>query len=253
MLVASQNDDAYDRQLGPIHLIKYVYLADMAYATYNDGETYTGVKWTFHHFGPWSLQVCNEVEPALKSLGAQRQTFRSTFSDDDCVRWSLAWDKEQFSDLMKMLPLEIKQIVPKVVKQFKSNTQYLLNHVYETKPMLHAAPGEELDFNFAKKEVRQPSEDYIPCLDRLSKKKRAKLKKDMSALKIRFQNSLKEEALQRDVFEKPDDVFDAGLEWLDSLAGEQFPTEGATVRFSDDVWKSTAGGCLSFLNTLSKT
>ena len=40
LLVAAQSDDYLDRQLGPIHLIKYVYLADMDYAKYHEGQTY---------------------------------------------------------------------------------------------------------------------------------------------------------------------------------------------------------------------
>jgi hypothetical protein len=32
LLVAGQEDEYLDRQLGPIHLIKYVYLADLVYA-----------------------------------------------------------------------------------------------------------------------------------------------------------------------------------------------------------------------------
>ena len=45
LLLAGQEDDYFDRQLGPIHLIKYVYLADFAFARRNRGETYTGVDW----------------------------------------------------------------------------------------------------------------------------------------------------------------------------------------------------------------
>ena len=37
-----------------------------------------------------------------------------------------------------------------------------------------------------------------------------------------------------------DAVFKQGVEWLDSLAGEPFPGEGAVVQFADDVWKSEA-------------
>ncbi len=42
LLVAGREDDPFDRELGPIHLIKYVYLADLAYAERHGGETYTG-------------------------------------------------------------------------------------------------------------------------------------------------------------------------------------------------------------------
>ena len=38
VLIAGQEDEYLDRQLGPIHLIKYVYLADLAYAEREKGE-----------------------------------------------------------------------------------------------------------------------------------------------------------------------------------------------------------------------
>ena len=41
ILIAGQEDEYLDRQLGPIHLIKYVYLADLAYAERNCGKTFT--------------------------------------------------------------------------------------------------------------------------------------------------------------------------------------------------------------------
>lgn len=41
---AAQEDDWRDRELGPIHLLKYVYLADCAYAERHEGQTFTGVE-----------------------------------------------------------------------------------------------------------------------------------------------------------------------------------------------------------------
>ena len=41
LLIAAQGDDYHERELSPLHLIKYVYLADMEYARYNEGETFT--------------------------------------------------------------------------------------------------------------------------------------------------------------------------------------------------------------------
>ncbi len=42
LLVAGEQDEFLDRQLGPIHLIKYVYLADLFHAKRNNGVTFTG-------------------------------------------------------------------------------------------------------------------------------------------------------------------------------------------------------------------
>ena len=42
-LAVAANEDFCNRDLGPIHLVKYVYLADLAYAERNKGETFTGI------------------------------------------------------------------------------------------------------------------------------------------------------------------------------------------------------------------
>jgi hypothetical protein len=43
LAVAAQADHPRDRELGPIHLLKYLYLADLAHAETHGGESYSGV------------------------------------------------------------------------------------------------------------------------------------------------------------------------------------------------------------------
>jgi len=80
ILIAGQEDDYLDRQLGPIHLIKYVYLADLAQAERNCGETFTGIAWQFYKFGPWSQAVNERIEPALAAIGANKNHFPVTLT-----------------------------------------------------------------------------------------------------------------------------------------------------------------------------
>ena len=68
ILIAGQEDEYLDRRLGPIHLIKYVYLADLAYAERNCGETFTEIAWQFYKFGPWSQAVNERIKPALAAI-----------------------------------------------------------------------------------------------------------------------------------------------------------------------------------------
>ena len=75
ILIAGQEDEYFDRQLGPIHLIKYVYLADLAYAECNCGETFTGIAWQFYKFGPWSQAANERIDPALAAIGANKKTY----------------------------------------------------------------------------------------------------------------------------------------------------------------------------------
>ncbi|MCK1859649.1 hypothetical protein MXE00_14905, partial [Legionella pneumophila] len=72
ILAAGDEDEYLDRQLGPIHIIKYVYLADLYYAKFNTGQTFTGADWSFYKFGPWSQEVNIRIEPALQAIHANR-------------------------------------------------------------------------------------------------------------------------------------------------------------------------------------
>jgi hypothetical protein len=42
ILAATGQEDFGNREVGPIHLVKYVYLADLAFAEKHGGETFTG-------------------------------------------------------------------------------------------------------------------------------------------------------------------------------------------------------------------
>ena len=147
LLIAGDEDDSFDRQLGPIHLIKYVYLADLYYAASHNGETFTGVKWQFYKFGPWSQEVNNRIEPALLCIHAEKKTFPSDYEDkDEWVRWT-ATDDSFRKELERELPFTIKSTLRRDVHQFGKATPELLSYVYSTKPMLSAAPREFLDFS----------------------------------------------------------------------------------------------------------
>jgi len=234
LLVSGQNDDPYERQLGPIHLVKYVYLADMEYAKYHEGHTFTGIDWKFHHFGPWSNAVFEQIDDALISIGAERKTFSSRFSDEDCVRWRTEFDESAYAQLKKELPIGVWGSVSNYVAKYRDDTTSLLHFVYATRPMLHAAPGERLDFSVMPQPPREKDEEYTPYMERLSNKKRKKLKQGMDEMRERFKQRMAERNPQpytaRNIG-KIDAVFEEGVAWLDGLAGERFPADGATVHF----------------------
>lgn len=87
LIAAAQEDDWRDRELGPIHFLKYAYLGDLAYAERHNGETYTGAEWQFYHFGPWQAQVHDRIEPALAAISAERKMLPSA-RYEDFVRFS---------------------------------------------------------------------------------------------------------------------------------------------------------------------
>ncbi|MDP3284997.1 MAG: hypothetical protein Q8M56_11275, partial [Desulfobacterales bacterium] len=117
-----------------IHLIKYAYLADIACAEQNNGETFTGLPWKFHHFGPWSDECYKRIEPALVSIGAIQRTIESQ-KYDDFVRWSVN-DDELFDRLGNQMDLAVMGAVQKYMRMFGTDTYALLDFVYKTGPML---------------------------------------------------------------------------------------------------------------------
>jgi hypothetical protein len=241
LLVSGQGGEWFERALSPIHLIKYLYLADMDHAKFNNGETFTGIDWKFHHFGPWSVEAFLQLDEALSPLGAEKQTFQSNYGDKDYTRWSVRFDEEKFNVLKRQLPLGIKQSVQHYVGNYRNNTTALLHFVYATPPMLNAAPEESLDFTSVVVEKREAPEAYVPYIERLSSRKKKKLKQGMGELRERFMQKVAESR----EYPSPDSsrvdaVYEEGMAWLDGLAGEPFPEQGATVHFSDEIWKSAA-------------
>lgn len=241
LLLAARSDDYFERALGPIHLLKYAYLADMDYARFNDGKTFSGIDWIFHHFGPWSVVAFTHIDDALTPIGAMKKTFQSDFGDKDCVRWSMEYDEQLFSDLGKELPIEVKHSLQKNVRHFQNDTTLLLHYVYATPPMLNAAPEEVLDFSMMVAKEPEKRSEYIPYLVRLSKDNRQKLKQGMNELRKRYGGEAIRAKTQPEYeLGRMDAVFKGGVQWLDALAGNTFPKAKVAVRFSDEVWKSKA-------------
>ena len=241
LLVAGEEDALFDRQLGPIHLIKYVYLADLAHARRNDGKTFTGVDWQFYKFGPWSQSVNERIEPALLAIQADKQSFPSDYGDkDDWVRWSLR-DDQLLREIEREIPSCVSLAVKRDVHKFGKDTPDLLDYVYSTPPMLSAAPNEYLDFSLV--EARLPDEtngQHQLRIDSLSNKKKKKLKDRIRAL--REQRKSREHEGQKLInpvkHPRHDDVFNEGVAWLDELAGPQMEAGEKVAEFSDEVWKS---------------
>ena len=243
---ASQNENWDQRELGPIHLIKYVYLADLAYAEVHGGETYTGIPWRFHKFGPRCEDVFLEIDTALAAIGAEKKQISGQYQDD-YFRWrntDLELADRLQSDLDFLPALSIKD----AVRTFGSDTAGLLDYVYRTEPMLRAAPGEELDFSSFQKLHRDPEEDELdisrPFSQGQQKRRNKKIAELKEELKKRFQK--KQERIkhqERDSTQPPsryDEVYHEGVAWLDSLACEEIPESSFTASIHPDLWKSRA-------------
>lgn len=247
LAAAAQEDDPWQRELGRIHLIKYAYLADLAHAARHGGKTYTGVPWRFYHFGPWALEVNERIPGAAESAGAEPLTYSSAKYDGERTRYRLQ-DDAAIDRLARVLPGGVASAVRHAVHEFTNDTYALLNHVYLTKPMLRAAPGEYLVFEGEEPSIEEVGKASAEPEDaKLSWKQRKAKEAKVAALRKQVRERLAERVSKAPAPVSPqpryDDVFFEGLRWLDELAGSPIePTEAEAV-FSDDIWKSgTRGG-----------
>ncbi len=242
ILAVAGQEDWESRELGPIHLIKYVYLADLAYAEHTNGETFTGLPWRFHHFGPWAVEPYLHIEPALLGIGAQKKTISHSKCEEDMVRWFVQ-DDRLCDELEKGLPFIITGAVQKYVHRFGSDTASLLDFVYKTWPMVHAGPEELLDFTLPEYMKRQVDLE-IPA-ESLTPRQQKKRKAEIESAKKRLREKLDAQKIKRQKKLRPtppryDDIFYEGLATLDSLAGEPVEPMECTAVFSDTIWKSKA-------------
>jgi len=250
ILAAAGQEERGERELGSIHLLKYAYLGDLAYAENHSGETFTGTRWRFYNFGPWSEELFARIEPAAESVGAEARRFSSGYSERDAIRYSLADDIE-YERLDAQIPAEIGRTVRSAIRRFHADTSALLHYVYATPPMLRAAPGEFLDFSQEPGEREESATFPTAALGAASAalvaenpsvsvplSKTARRKK-LEAMKKRVHERL---AGKRAVTPPPppryDQVFAEGVKWLDSLSGSELETDSGEMIFSSDIWKS---------------
>jgi hypothetical protein len=147
-LARARREDHGFGDLGVIHLLKLLYLADLAFAEAHGGESFSGIPWVFYHFGPWNREAWEhtvavleapEIEPRSQISGAfERRTYRFRYERDG---------DEVFSALDSRLPLEVTRTVSSAVHEYGADTKRLLHHVYNTTPMRATIPGCPIDFS----------------------------------------------------------------------------------------------------------
>lgn len=241
LAAAGQEDEYTFRDLGAIHFIKHIYLADLAFAERNNGTTFTGVPWKFHHFGPWAYEVFERIEPVAISIGATKKVISSA-KYDDFTRWSLI-DEELFDQLGRELPFIVSNTVKRSIREFGPDTSGLLQYVYATPPMIHAAPEEELSFLML---VKPPHEEDIEkgAEIPLSAKEKKRRKKSFEDLREKVKAKLREKKdykkrLSLQTPPRYDEIFYNGQALLDSLSGVSLTPQEGEISFSDEVWKSS--------------
>lgn len=240
LAVASHADEWKDHELGPIHLLKYVYLADLAYAEHHSGETYTGARWQFYKFGPWCPDVHKRIEPAVQAVRSDTRTFpwQRDGIEGEGIRYKVT-DGSLYQKLEQELDSWVVYAIKKAVKEYYASTPELLHHVYETRPMLIAAPNEFLDFRPAPVDEEPPQAEETPLTTKQIKKRKQKLKEAQKRVQEKLAEKRRTEPGRSRYTPTPvyDEVYRNGVAWLDSMAGEPLPSEGE-LNFDDKIWKS---------------
>jgi hypothetical protein len=143
------------------------------------------------------------------------------------------------------VPPELRQRIRRTVKDFGKDTQSLLNLAYRTRPMLRAAPGEDLDFYAVAVDIG-PQPDRVaeppPEARPVSRKAEKRRSEAVEELRRRIQARLRERLAHRrrapDPAPRYDAVFAEGQRRLDELAGDPAPDGELEGKFSDDIWHS---------------
>lgn len=239
LAIAAQNDWG-NRELGPIHLLKYVYLGDLAHAARNNGATFTEADWRFYKFGPWSSAVHERIRPAIGRVNAAERRF--SYEDDngedgEGIRWRLEEQPDRLiAEIERKIPGSLATAIRRYVQEYAGNTSDLLHFVYRTEPMLHAAPDERLSFEHA---VPEPQPQFEQP-EELNDRQRKKLRAAMRALKERLATQHRPRYVKADPAPIYDEIFEEGVKALDRDAGDEYVISNGEVQFSDEMWK--AGG-----------
>ena len=127
-------------------LTKFIYLADVYYARKNGGETFTGVQWKFHHFGPCSYSLSETIQKKIPNIQVESDETKDEGHIFILIKLSDHGCRKTMQDTG--LGIAITSSLESNLKKFGGNLNPLLEYVYfHTEPMENAMPGDILDFN----------------------------------------------------------------------------------------------------------
>jgi len=238
LLTAGEEDDYKSRPLGPIHILKYLYLADLYYASKHEGETYSGIIWKFHKFGPWSNEAHDLIDSSLSEIRAKKYTHKSDYGDDDFIRWSLT-DSRLLRNLERSINVGVLHFVKQSIHNHLSDTESLLHYVYLSKPMRNTKPGQSLNFSVYQKGAQVKVVETKK--ENISKRKSKLFNKRISEFRSNLRKPSRKDIKRiqtSDLNNGYDEIYNLGVEWLNGLATDKISETNLEVSFTDDVWDS---------------
>jgi len=120
-----------EKYRGITRIIKLLYLIDWLYYT-QYGHTYTGTKWVFYHYGPFSEEIYHILD-------------KKDERTSDGRKWKIVNIPSNSKKQNDHFDEQIKDIVNYVIKKFsRKSLDELLEFVYSTPPMRQASKGDTL-------------------------------------------------------------------------------------------------------------
>lgn len=203
-------------------LMKYLYLLDVYMAEESQGQTWCGVTWGFHHFGPYSTALADEIDrlaelsliQAVSGGGTTKDYFLYTVGE-----WSTAKTFETLG-----FPSNVRIKLLNAIREFRNSLSALLDTVYfRTEPMANARPGDDLDFS----ECRRLSFASIKPLQMKSIDSKASV---LLLKKLEERAAAKKQAISKIIWEGPyDDVYSQGIAELNGEPLEAGLSGRATI------------------------
>jgi hypothetical protein len=162
--------EAKDRNHGPLIrtvLHKFVYLADVYSAEETNGQTFTGQRWEFVHFGPFSGAVAS----AIDHLAASNQLFADTRESANDAEYVLYSPRGSSGESLRAigLPSGVALRLDSDLHRYARDLPGLLDYVYfRTHPMVDAQPGQVLLFDQCEK-ISNAAYKPVPMVARTPK------------------------------------------------------------------------------------
>jgi hypothetical protein len=141
--------------ISKIRLIKFLYLADV-HSFRLRRQTATPYRWSFYHYGPWTLEAQLDIEECVAQGVIQPQPFAPEEEAEEITLYrSVGADPNIYQQLGVSLESALKT---EIDRWSRAPLNLFLNYVYfETAPMRYAKRGELLRFDpevFAEEQTR---------------------------------------------------------------------------------------------------
>lgn len=213
-------------------LMKYVYLADLAYAKTHAGETYTGANWRFLHFGPWSSDVNDAIDSAMQKAGAEVVTYEHGEHGEHAYWRVRESNRPKKPNVNVTAAMEIER----AAKNYEPLPD-LLHRVYATAPVLNAGPNEPLDFSTA---LTEPPPTW-QTVEPLTAKQQKKLKSALAEVHKKIDERRAQQPRKRiKVTPVYSQDFFAIEKAVDEQMGPAIEPEEVELTFEESIWKSGA-------------